>query len=677
MMATRVFILATLLAVAAAQDCALPSTTYLAANSKTVVHGLFDPSIPPVAHVRSGDTLVAECVSTNANSDYAKMVKGDPGVEDIFYWPNGVPRLNKSTPQYPNSGGHFLTGPVRICGALPGDVLKIEILDVKPRVNPSTGRTFGANFQGRSYTQSYIGTRYGDYNFSATNATTIVYEVIKDAYGDWAQPVYQFTTPQYIAPDGRAGGVAMIPHTQNIGIAAGNYTPSNGEDPRTFPSFENVTYPDGYQSALNQSGPIQYQTGPKLNWRVPLRQHFGVLAVTPKDAKNWERTGPPGSLGAGSGPPSKFGGNIDNWRMGKGITVYLKVQVPDALWTFGDCHAAEGDGETSSSAIESSNTGTFRFTLIKEAELPKGLASLKGPLYEFEDSFSLQGFSYMDYLNEGTWTLYQGTYFCWGEIGCCGEKGGQQGRSRGGGTRGKVAFPGGRAGLLGRLKRMERVRGRGEGEGGEHDGLKSPWEMRFLTKGGTGMEARREAKRRRGVGGFIAGPAPGAERDRQSQLGEHLNKPMARDFLAFQGFLNPIQKLGEPLPVPSAIGNRSLGEDLNKPMANCYKATRDFLMDSFDLEERETLALMSVGVDFGITEVVDGNWGVHSFIKKSFFSRRFTADQGPMSVGGSIASARKLRTFQDLPDSDSIFRPDLLDLLKAYEEDDVSFNWSA
>jgi hypothetical protein len=49
---------------------------------------------------------------------------------------------------------------------------------------------------------------------------------------------------------------------------------------------------------------------------------------------------------------------------------------------------------------QSSNTGTFRFELIKQADLPKGLASLKGPLYEFADSFSLQGFSYMDYLNE-------------------------------------------------------------------------------------------------------------------------------------------------------------------------------------------------------------------------------------------------------------------------------------
>jgi hypothetical protein len=48
-----------------------------------------------------------------------------------------------------------------------------------------------------------------------------------------------------------------------------------------------------------------------------------------------------------------------------------------------------------------------------------------------------------------------------------------------------------------------------------------------------------------------------------------------------------------------------------------------------------------------------------------------------MAVGGAITSARKLRTFQDLPDKADVFQPDLLDLLNLYkEENDVSFNWS-
>lgn len=73
--------------------------------------------------------------------------------------------------------------------------------------------------------------------------------------------------------------------------------------------------------------------------------------------------------------------------------------------------------------------------------------------------------------------------------------------------------------------------------------------------------------------------------------------------------MNAVPFRSVQVPVPSKVGNASLGEDLNKPMKDCYKKTRNFLMDSFKLEERETLALMSVGVDFGITEVVDGVWG--------------------------------------------------------------------
>jgi len=36
----------------------------------------------------------------------------------------------------------------------------------------------------------------------------------------------------------------------------------------------------------------------------------------------------------------------------------------------------------------------------------------------------------------------------------------------------------------------------------------------------------------------------------------------------------------------------------------------------------EAISLMTVGVDFGITQVVDGNWGVHGILKKSLFAGR-------------------------------------------------------
>ena len=43
-------------------------------------------------------------------------------------------------------------------------------------------------------------------------------------------------------------------------------------------------------------------------------------------------------------------------------------------------------------------------------------------------------------------------------------------------------------------------------------------------------------------------------------------------------------------------------------------------MDTQGLSEDEAISLMSVGVDFGITQVVDGNWGVHAILKKGLFA---------------------------------------------------------
>jgi len=89
--------------------------------------------------------------------------------------------------------------------------------------------------------------------------------------------------------------------------------------------------------------------------RIPLRPHFGVIGVAPRE---------PGLVD--SVPPAYFGGNLDNWRLGKGAAVYLPVSVPEALLSVGDPHAAQGDGELSGTAIECSMTGTFRVVLHKK-----------------------------------------------------------------------------------------------------------------------------------------------------------------------------------------------------------------------------------------------------------------------------------------------------------------------
>ncbi len=49
---------------------------------------------------------------------------------------------------------------------------------------------------------------------------------------------------------------------------------------------------------------------------------------------------------------------------------------------------------------------------------------------------------------------------------------------------------------------------------------------------------------------------------------------------------------------------------------------RHFLMTTQGLTEDEAISLMTVGVDFGITQVVDGNWGVYGIVKKALFAGR-------------------------------------------------------
>jgi acetamidase/formamidase len=70
---------------------------------------------------------------------------------------------------------------------------------------------------------------------------------------------------------------------------------------------------------------------------------------------------------------------------------------------------------------------------------------------------------------------------------------------------------------------------------------------------------------------------------------------------------------------------------IDKAMRDAFRKTRRFLMTTQSLTEDEAITLMSVGIDFGITQVVDGNWGVHAIVKKSLFAGRnaFTTSRVP------------------------------------------------
>jgi acetamidase/formamidase len=55
-------------------------------------------------------------------------------------------------------------------------------------------------------------------------------------------------------------------------------------------------------------------------------------------------------------------------------------------------------------------------------------------------------------------------------------------------------------------------------------------------------------------------------------------------------------------------------------MRDAFRKMRHFLMTTRGLSEDEAISLMSVAVDYGITQVVDGNWGVHAIVKKNLFA---------------------------------------------------------
>jgi acetamidase/formamidase len=67
---------------------------------------------------------------------------------------------------------------------------------------------------------------------------------------------------------------------------------------------------------------------------------------------------------------------------------------------------------------------------------------------------------------------------------------------------------------------------------------------------------------------------------------------------------------------------------IDNAMRDAFRKTRRFLMTTQALTEDEAITLMSVGIDFGITQVVDGNWGVHAIVKKALFAGRDASMSG-------------------------------------------------
>lgn len=96
---------------------------------------------------------------------------------------------------------------------------------------------------------------------------------------------------------------------------------------------------------------------------IPLAPFLGQMGVAPAD-------GPRPTI-----PPGAFGGNLDCREMVAGTCLRLPVLVPGALFSCGDGHAAQGDGEVCLTAVECAMTARLRFNV-------EHLPWLRAPLLE-------------------------------------------------------------------------------------------------------------------------------------------------------------------------------------------------------------------------------------------------------------------------------------------------------
>ena len=233
----------------------------------------------PTTHVLDSQTVHYEW--NNALAPRLEIEPGDTVAFDTRDSADGYYRPASSHADVLARGpfrGHPLTGPVRVKGARPGDVLVVEIVEVVPRAS------FG-------------------------------WTAIRPGRG--LLPEAEFAKPFLQIWDLTDGTHARMGH----GIAA------------------------------------------------PIEPFPGVMG-TALDV--------PG--GHSTMPPRKNGGNMDVKQLVAGTTLYLPVWVDGGLFSVGDAHAAQGDGEVCVTAVETTARVTLRFGLLPERALKEPQFRTRGPL---------------------------------------------------------------------------------------------------------------------------------------------------------------------------------------------------------------------------------------------------------------------------------------------------------
>jgi acetamidase/formamidase len=111
--------------------------------------------------------------------------------------------------------------------------------------------------------------------------------------------------------------------------------------------------------------------------KIPLRPFFGSLGVAPPALKGRITSWIPGP----------HGGNLDNKMLVVPSKLYLPIFIDGALFSIGDGHSCQGDGEVTGSALETSLRGLIKLRIIKGKRR-------KWPMAETKDYYVLMGFDH-------------------------------------------------------------------------------------------------------------------------------------------------------------------------------------------------------------------------------------------------------------------------------------------
>ena len=267
-------------------------------ESQDYLHNRWHPDLPMVAYVKPGDEFRVECIDWTGG-----QIKNDDDAKDI-----DVVDLTKV---------HYLSGPIGVEGAEPGDLLVVDILDIGTLKESDWGFTgiFSKLNGGGFLTEHYPDARKACWDFHGI-----------------------YTSSRHIPNVEFAG----IMHPGLIGC---------------LPSQELLNKWNKREKELYDTDPDRVPALTTLPYAPTA--HMGRMTGTERDNAAAE--------GARTVPPREHGGNCDIKNLTRGSKVYFPVYVKDGGLSMGDLHFSQGDGEiTFCGAIEMAGFIDIRVSLIKQ-----------------------------------------------------------------------------------------------------------------------------------------------------------------------------------------------------------------------------------------------------------------------------------------------------------------------